>query len=103
MSYDPYALLANLVRIPSPSGSEGEVRDLLWGFFQERGLDVERVGDSLLVTIDRGPGPTLLLNSHMDTVPAGPSWTADPYAGIWQDDKLVGLGANAAGAAVVLE
>jgi len=101
MSYDPYALLANLVRIPSPSGSEGEVRDFLWGFFQERGLDVERVGDSLLVTIDRGPGPTLLLNSHMDTVPAGPSWTADPHAGIWQDGKLVGLGANDAGAAVV--
>ena len=101
MSYDPCALLAELVRIPSPSGSEARVRDHLWSFFQERGLDVERVGDSLLVTIERGPGPTLLLNSHMDTVPAGPSWTADPYAGIWQDGKLVGLGANDAGAAVV--
>jgi len=101
VSYDPCALLADLVQIPSPSGSEGQVRDHLWSFFTEHGLDVERVGDSLLVTIERGPGPTLLLNSHMDTVPAGPSWTADPYAGVWQDGKLVGLGANDAGAALV--
>jgi acetylornithine deacetylase len=101
VSYDPCALLADLVRIPSPSGSEAQVRDHLWNFFQEHGLDVERVGDSLLVTIERGPGPTLLLTSHMDTVPAGPSWTADPYAGVWQDGRLVGLGANDAGAAVV--
>ena len=43
----------------------------------------------------------LTLCGHMDTVPAGPSWTADPYAGVWQDGRLVGLGANDAGAAVV--
>jgi len=101
VNYDPCSLLADLVRIPSPSGSEDAVRDHLFSFFTERGLDVERVGDSLLVTIERGSGPKLLLNSHMDTVPAGPSWSADPYAGIWQDGKLVGLGANDAGAAVV--
>ena len=101
MKFDPCTLLADMVRIPSPSGSEDRVREHLLGFFSEHGLDVERVGDSLLVTIERGPGPTLLLNSHMDTVPAGPSWTADPYAGYWQGGKLVGLGANDAGAALV--
>jgi len=101
VSFDPCTLLADMVRVPSPSGSEGAIRELLLRFLTEHGLDVERVGDSLLVTIERGPGPTLLLNSHMDTVPAGPSWTADPYAGYWRDGKLIGLGANDAGAALV--
>lgn len=90
-----------MVQTPSTSGSESAVRELLEGFLEERGLEVERVGDSLLVTVTRGDGPTLLLNSHMDTVPAGPSWTTDPYAGHWRDGKLVGLGANDAGAALV--
>jgi acetylornithine deacetylase len=101
MSYDACALLAELVRIPSPSGSETEVRAHLIALLESSGLNPERVGDSLLVTIRKTNGPTLLLNTHMDTVPAGPSWTADPHAGCWDSGQLTGLGANDAGAALV--
>ncbi|HEX5137230.1 MAG TPA: M20/M25/M40 family metallo-hydrolase, partial [Planctomycetota bacterium] len=43
----------------------------------------------------RGSGEdTLLLNSHMDTVPASPEWTIDPHGGVLRDGKVMGLGAN---------
>ena len=43
----------------------------------------------------RGNGArTLLLNSHMDTVPASAEWTADPHAADLVDGKIVGLGSN---------
>ena len=101
MSYDACALLAELVRVPSPSGFEDEVRAHLCAVLESHGLQPERVGDSLLITITKTAGPTLLLNTHMDTVPAGPSWTTDPHAADWENGQLTGLGANDAGAALV--
>jgi acetylornithine deacetylase len=98
---DPAALLADLVRIPSPSGDEGRAADHVAALLADAGVDCERIGSSLLARIERGSGPTLLLNSHLDTVPAGPSWNADPFRGEWDGDRLVGLGANDAGAAAV--
>ncbi len=45
--------------------------------------------------------PTLLLNSHHDTVRPAASYTRDPYAPTVEDGKLYGLGSNDAGASVV--
>lgn len=39
-------------------------------------------------------GPTLILNAHLDTVPAGDGWSMDPFEGIVKDGKLFGRGAN---------
>ena len=45
--------------------------------------------------------PTLLLNSHHDTVRPAASYTRDPYAPTVEDGRLYGLGSNDAGASVV--
>ena len=38
--------------------------------------------------------PTLLLNSHHDTVRPTAAWTRDPFAATWEGERLYGLGAN---------
>ena len=45
--------------------------------------------------------PTLLLNSHHDTVKPNPSWTLNPFEPLVQDGKLFGLGSNDAGGCLV--
>lgn len=45
--------------------------------------------------------PTLLLNSHIDTVKPSGAWTCNPFKACLSDDKLTGLGSNDAGAALV--
>lgn len=96
-----FARLAALVRCPSVSGEEADAAELVSDWLQSAGVDVERIGASLLARVERGAGPTLMLASHLDTVPAGPSWNADPFAARWEGGRLVGLGANDAKASVV--
>ncbi len=97
----PARLLADLVRRPSLSGQEEALADWLGEELAGRPFAVERVGNSLVCTLSRGAGPTLLCHSHLDTVAAGEGWTGDPHAGQWSAGRLVGLGANDAGASAV--
>ena len=71
--------LRRLVRIPSVSGEEGPVADALGAELAGLGIAVERCGHNLLFRAFAGPGPTLLFNSHLDTVPACSGWTRDPH------------------------
>jgi acetylornithine deacetylase len=45
--------------------------------------------------------PTILLNSHHDTVKPTSSWTLDPFTPTEEDGKLIGLGSNDAGGPLV--
>ncbi|WP_317196607.1 M20 family metallo-hydrolase [Hymenobacter negativus] len=45
--------------------------------------------------------PTILLNSHHDTVKAGEGWKYGPFSPTLEGEKLIGLGSNDAGASVV--
>jgi acetylornithine deacetylase len=45
--------------------------------------------------------PTILLNSHHDTVKPNPGYTRDPFAATIEDGKLFGLGSNDAGGPLV--
>ena len=45
--------------------------------------------------------PTILLNSHHDTVKPNPAYTRDPFSPDIEGDKLYGLGSNDAGASGV--
>jgi acetylornithine deacetylase len=45
--------------------------------------------------------PTLLLNSHHDTVKPNSAYTKDPFKAIVEDGKLYGLGSNDAGGCLV--
>lgn len=102
MSSGPAAeLVVGLVRTPSPSGSEAEVAGVLAGWLESRGL--EPVVDDAAVRIEVAggrPGPTLLLASHLDTVPPGEGWSVDPYAGTIDGGRLFGRGAVDAKASV---
>ncbi len=86
-------LLAALVAVPSLSGDEGAIADLLSSILRAGGVAVERAGNNLWFEIGAGR-PRLLLVSHLDTVPAGAGWTRDPHSAGWEAGRLVGLGAN---------
>ncbi len=93
-------ILPDLVRIPSVSGAEEALAEHVAGLLRKSGLEVERPGGSILCGLKGGEGPRLLLNSHLDTVPAGAGWSGDPWRAQWHDGRLVGLGANDAKASV---
>ncbi len=99
MSTSVRALLRDLVAIPSPSGSEERVRDHLARALTGAGHAANVSGRNVWALRGRG-GPTLLLASHVDTVPPGSGWTADPWAPREREGRLLGLGANDAKASV---
>lgn len=86
-------LLRALVAAPSPSREEGPAVEVLraWG----AAFPTLRQGNNLAFVRDSGrPGPTLLLLSHTDTVPATSAWTRDPFTPTEEEGRLHGLGAN---------
>ena len=96
-------LLRRLIATPSPSRDEARTGDLLHAFLAERGVRPERLHNNIWA---RSEGfdparPTLLLNSHHDTVRPAASWTRDPYMPAIEGDRLYGLGSNDAGASGV--
>ncbi|MEW5826081.1 MAG: M20/M25/M40 family metallo-hydrolase [Candidatus Bipolaricaulota bacterium] len=76
---DVVALARDLIAIESHAlarGREAAVAEYLAGWFRARGVETEllpAVGDraNLVARASFGAGPTLLLNGHLDTVPAG--------------------------------
>jgi len=86
-------LLHELVALPSASGEESAVAAFVVELLESRGVEVRRIGDSVLARVVRGRGPALLLASHLDTVPVGEGWTRDP-GGEWDGERLFGRGAN---------
>ncbi|HUR27649.1 MAG TPA: M20/M25/M40 family metallo-hydrolase, partial [Planctomycetota bacterium] len=93
-------LLQELVALPSVSGDEDAIARFVCDFLRENGIDHERLGNTVLAKLERGAGPKLLLNSHLDTVPVGNGWTRDPMREEWNDGRLFGRGANDAKASV---
>jgi len=102
--YDAIELLKGMISRPSISREEKEVADFLQSSWQKAGHTVHRKGNNLWII---APGfdfsrPTLLLNSHIDTVKPASGWTHKPFLPEeTEDDKLYGLGSNDAGASAV--
>jgi len=96
-------LLQQLIAIPSFSKEETLTADLIENFFKEHGIIVNRKLNNLWVWnkhFDAGK-PTILLNSHHDTVKPNSGYTRDPYDAKIEDGKLYGLGSNDAGGCLV--
>ncbi|MDX9748867.1 MAG: M20 family metallo-hydrolase [Paludibacter sp.] len=96
-------LLKNMISIPSFSKEEDKVADWLQRYIELQGYTVNRKGNNLWLM---SPGldsrrPTILLNSHLDTVKPVQGWTYDAFRPVVVDDRLYGLGSNDAGASVV--
>ncbi|MDP9364456.1 MAG: M20/M25/M40 family metallo-hydrolase [Chloroflexota bacterium] len=91
-------LTARLVAHRSYPGEEAVVQEAVADWFEEHGLrpEIQAVdGDrsNVLLRIENGPGPTLLLNGHVDTVVAVDGWSSDPWRARRDGDRLYGLGA----------
>jgi acetylornithine deacetylase len=94
----PEQLLKSLVNIPSVSGNENEIADFVYDYLNENGLDAKRVENNVYCSV--GKGKTLLLNSHLDTVPPSKSWKSNPYKANEANGKIYGLGACDAKASI---
>lgn len=94
-------LLADLVAIPSVSGTEETIAEFVEQTARGWGLEVVRDDTSVRVEVaGAGPGATLALVSHLDTVPAGAGWTRDPFLPTVEGTRLYGRGAGDAKAPV---
>ncbi len=103
MSRDlPYIeLLMEMLSIPAVSREEQARSDFLEAYMKAWGWQVKRIQNNLLVGETEAPGATILLNSHMDTVPPVDAWESDPFSPQLKGEKIIGLGSNDAGASVV--
>lgn len=101
--HNAVGLLRKLVSLPSFSGEENLRADFLDGFFTEKGFFVRRIGNNLVVNPPHftDKKPTLMLNSHLDTVRPSAGYTFDPFDPPLSDTHVYGLGSNDAGASAV--
>lgn len=101
--YDAIDMLKEMIVIPSISREEKDVADRLMERLHSFGLTPQRHGNNLwcIAPDFDTEKPTLLLNSHIDTVRPTQGWTFDPFCPTEEDDCIYGLGSNDAGASVV--
>ena len=101
--YDVVDLLKALISTPSVSREEQAAADIIENFLKARGCTTQRCGNNVW-TIAPGYSherPTLLLNSHIDTVRPVDGWTRNPFSPDDDGERIYGLGSNDAGASVV--
>ena len=96
-------LLKELIAIPSFSREEDKTAFILADFFKKHDVPVERKGHNVWARNKyfRAGLPTILLNSHHDTVRPNSAYTRDPFKAEVADGKLYGLGSNDAGGPLV--
>lgn len=101
--YKAVDLLKEMISTPSVSHDEAAVADIVTRFLDDEGFDVKRFGNNICVEAGERDAslPTLLLNSHIDTVRAVEGWVRDPFTPVEEEGRLYGLGSNDAGASVV--
>ena len=100
---DALDLLKNLIATPSFSREEEHTATLLEAFLQAKGIEVRRHFNNIIARnlhYDAAK-PTILLNSHHDTVKPNKAYTIDPFTPLEKEGKLYGLGSNDAGGSLV--
>lgn len=103
LKQEAVAVLQELIKLPSFSKDEWQTASYLVKFLFDKGLEVKRVGNNVLALnkhFDESK-PTILLNSHHDTVKPNSHYTRDPFTPTIADGKLYGLGSNDAGGCLV--
>jgi acetylornithine deacetylase len=97
------SLLQQLIATPSFSKEEHNTAEILNQFFVEKNIPTQRLLNNVWVKnkyFDASK-PTILLNSHHDTVKPNKQYTRDPYAPTIENGVLYGLGSNDAGGPLV--
>lgn len=100
---DSLDLLQKLIVIPSLSKEEALTAAVINAFLKERGVITHRKENNIWAfnKYYDSSKPTILLNSHHDTVKPNPGYTRDPFSADLEEGKLFGLGSNDAGASLV--
>lgn len=96
-------LLKKLIETPSFSGEENQTALLLADWFEQHTIPYNRENNNLWAYNRHfdSTKPTLLLNSHHDTVKPNQAYTLDPFTALEEDGKIFGLGSNDAGGCLV--
>ena len=96
-------LLRQLISTPSFSGQEQEAIQLVDDLLTRKGVAFHAVGHNRWMVNHQFQSnkPTILLNSHIDTVQPNKGYTRDPFTATVEDGKIYGLGSNDAGASLV--
>lgn len=103
LAHESIELLKQLISIPSFSKEEEETADKIAEYITAKGVLIHRKGNNIWCYnehFDKNK-PTILLNSHHDTVKPNPGYTNDPFEPIVDNGKLYGLGSNDAGGALI--
>lgn len=100
---DAVNLLAAMIETESFSRQEEKVAQVVRDFLASKGIACETQGNNTWAkskTFDASK-PTILLNSHIDTVKPASSYTLDPFKAQIIEGRLHGLGSNDAGGPLV--
>jgi acetylornithine deacetylase len=103
LTQEVISLLIKLIETPSFSKEEENTSALIQEFFRQKGIPFQCKRNNIWAYnkyFDPAK-PTILLNSHHDTVKPNKSWTLDPFQALLEEDKLFGLGSNDAGGCLV--
>lgn len=95
--------LRQLIEIPSLSREENQTADFLENLIRKEGLEPSRSGNNVWVISPHfhPSKPSVLLNSHHDTVKPNASYSRDPWKADLIGDQLFGLGSNDAGGSLI--
>lgn len=97
------SLLQQLIATPSFSKEEDKTAVIITIYLEKSGVKTNRYLNNIWAVnkyFDASK-PTILLNSHHDTVKPNKEYTRDPFEAAIVDDKLFGLGSNDAGGCLV--
>lgn len=103
LTQEALALLKDLISIQSFSSEEQGTAERIEKWFTDHDIPFMRENNNVYAfnhTFEEGK-PTLLLNSHHDTVKPNSAYTKDPFQPHVEDGKLYGLGSNDAGGPLV--
>jgi acetylornithine deacetylase len=95
--------LKKLIATPSFSKEEDAAATCIEKALKSQGIPIQRYKNNVWAVSKHfsSEKPTLLLNSHIDTVQPNANYTIDPFNPILEQNKLYGLGSNDAGASLV--
>ena len=103
LSDEAIELLQKLISTQSYSKEEDKTAEILSRFFSDREIKCQQFGNNVWA-VNRcfdSNKPTVLLNSHHDTVKPNSGYTRDPFLPSIENGVLYGLGSNDAGGCLV--
>jgi acetylornithine deacetylase len=103
LTQEAISLLEALIETPSFSSEEDKTALLIENWFNQNDIPFKRDNNNVWAYNKHfdAAKPTLLLNSHHDTVRPNQAYTNDPFNAFVKDGKLFGLGSNDAGGCLV--